>query len=152
MIIDEFFRPLFADLERLISSKPQDQHPEPADIEQRIEQRLAGDLEDFLYDEDLVKVVQHVLSCPVCLEQAARWQEEQTARKRKPSWPWELPERINAFGDLMSSRAAIYAPTLYTAVVVLLALVGVFIDHWLGAPGAILANSGSGGGPPPIPQ
>jgi len=148
---EEFFRPLFAELERLVQSgKPFDEHPERSELEERIEQRLNGDLEDFLYDEDLIKVVRHVLSCPECMEQAVRWHEEQTQRKRV-FWPWELPERINAFGDL-SKKAGLYVPLLYTAAAFLLALIGVFVDHWLGASGALVADSGSGGSLPPIPQ
>lgn len=151
MTDNEFLRPLFAELEKLVqSAKPSDEHPERSKLEQRIEQRLNSDLEDFLYDEELIKVVQHVLSCPQCLEQAVRWHEEQTKQKRKFSWRREL-ERINAFGDL-SKKAGIYVPVLYTAAALLLALIGVFVDHWLGASGALVADSGSGGGPPPIPQ
>lgn len=152
MTEDEFLKPLFAELEKLVASKkPFNEHPERSKLEQRIEQRLNSDLEDFLYDEDLVEIVQHVLSCPECLEQAARWHEEQTTRKRRLPWPWELAERINAFGDL-SKKATVYVPLLYTAAALLLALIGVLIDHWLGASGAFLADSGSGSGLPPIHQ
>ena len=146
MTDDEFFRPLLAELQKLAASEVAfDEHPERMELEQRIKQRLNGDLEDFLYDEKLVKVVQHGLSCPVCLAQAASWHEEQTARKRKPSWPWGLPERINAFGDL-SSKAALYVPALYTAAVLLLALAGVLVHHFW--PFGMETGAGSGNPPP----
>ncbi len=153
MTDNEFLKPLFAELEKLVqSAKPSDEHPERSEVEQRIKQRLNSDLEAFLYDEDLIKVMQHVLSCPMCLEQAVRWHEEQTEQKQKRFlWPWELAERINAFGDL-SKRAGIYVPVLYTAAALLLALIGVLVDHWLGASGALVADSGAGGGLPPIRQ
>lgn len=151
MTDDEFLKPLFAELEKLVqSAKPSNEHPERSKLEQRIEQRLNSDLEDFLYDEDLIKVVRHVLSCPECLEQAARWQEEQAEQKRKFSWQWGF-ERINAFGDL-SKKATVYVPVLYTAAALLLAFLGVLVDHWLGASGALGADSGSASGLPPIHQ